>query len=108
MSLAAAHRTIGSTKSAAAAARSSISLNGSTVVDSVTFGPQAPDASAMMAAAARRKIPLKVLDIPDADARNLYACDLALVRPDQYVAWRGNKVAADSDRLFARLTGADR
>ncbi|HSP49627.1 MAG TPA: FAD-dependent monooxygenase [Pseudolabrys sp.] len=71
------------------------------------LGPRAPDASAMIAAAARRNIPLKLLDIPDADARDLYACDLALVRPDQYVAWRGNKVAANSDRLFARLTGAD-
>lgn len=71
------------------------------------LGTRAPDVSAMIAAAARRDIPLKRLDIPDADARDLYDCDLALVRPDQYVAWRGNKVAADSDRLFARITGAD-
>ena len=25
-----------------------------------------------------------------ADARDLYGRDLALMRPDQYVAWRGN------------------
>jgi hypothetical protein len=72
------------------------------------LGPRAPDASAMIAAAARRNIPLKLLDIPDDDTRDLYDCSLALVRPDQYVAWRGNQVAADSDRLFARVTGADR
>jgi 2-polyprenyl-6-methoxyphenol hydroxylase-like FAD-dependent oxidoreductase len=71
------------------------------------LGRQAPDATTMIAAAARRKIPLAVLDNADADARDLYQRDLALVRPDQYVAWRGNRAAADPDRLFARLTGAD-
>jgi 2-polyprenyl-6-methoxyphenol hydroxylase-like FAD-dependent oxidoreductase len=71
------------------------------------FGRQPPDVTGMMVAAARRKIPLTILDVADADARDLYQCNLALVRPDQYVAWRGNQTAADPDRLFARLTGAD-
>jgi len=69
------------------------------------FGPHAPDASAMIAAAARRHIPLTVLDISRADARELYQCDVALVRPDQHVAWRGNQPAADPDRLLAQVTG---
>jgi len=70
------------------------------------LGAGAPDASVMLSAAARRKIPLTVLDITNADARDLYQCDLVLVRPDQHVAWRGNRVASDPDRLFAQIVGA--
>jgi len=69
------------------------------------FGTNAPDASAMMAAAARRNIPLKVLDVPDGDARDLYQYDLALVRPDQHIAWRGNQIESDCNRLFAQVVG---
>lgn len=70
------------------------------------LGANPPDASAMTAAAARRNIPVKVLDVPGSDAHDLYSCDLALVRPDQHIAWRGNRVASDPDRLFAQLVGA--
>jgi hypothetical protein len=69
------------------------------------LGPRAPDTSAIVVAAARQNIPLKVLDVADTDARDLYACDLALIRPDQHVAWRGNKPMAEPDRLLARLVG---
>ena len=41
-----------------------------------------------------------------AEARDLYGCDLALVRPDQYVAWRGNALSADPNKLMARVTGS--
>jgi 2-polyprenyl-6-methoxyphenol hydroxylase-like FAD-dependent oxidoreductase len=68
------------------------------------LGPRAPDASMMMAAAERQSIPLKVLDVPDSDARDLYERDLAIIRPDQHVAWRGNN-SADPDRLFAQVVG---
>ena len=56
--------------------------------------------------AVRRSIPLKVLDVLAPAARDLYDCDLALVRPDKYVAWRGNSEPGDSDALLARLVGA--
>ncbi len=69
------------------------------------LGPHAPDASAIMEAAARRTMPLKVLDATDTDARELYDCDLALIRPDQYVAWRGNVAPEDAKSLLARLVG---
>jgi hypothetical protein len=68
-------------------------------------GPHAPDASEIITAAARQNIPLKVLDVADADARDLYECDLALVRPDQYVAWRGNAAPADVESLLERSVG---
>ena len=58
------------------------------------------------AAAHRRGVPLTVIDVPQADARELYGRDLALIRPDQYVAWRGNAPPADPDRLIGALVGA--
>ena len=69
------------------------------------LGPHAPDASAIIEAAARRAIPLKVIDVADTDVRDLYDRDLALIRPDQYVAWRGNAAPADAKSLLARLVG---
>jgi len=69
------------------------------------LGPHAPDVSALRAAAARLNIPLKTVRIDDADVRELYGCDLALVRPDQYVAWRGNKEPRECGRLLRQLVG---
>ncbi len=69
------------------------------------LGPYAPTTFAISAAAARQKIPLKVIHIADLDARELYGCDLVLIRPDQHIAWRGNQEAADCDRLLGRLVG---
>jgi 2-polyprenyl-6-methoxyphenol hydroxylase-like FAD-dependent oxidoreductase len=68
--------------------------------------PEVPDPAALLAAAAVRKIPLAVVDVPDAEARDLYERDLALIRPDQHVAWRGNAAPHDPGALWARLTGA--
>lgn len=68
------------------------------------LGPRAPDTSVMMAAAEHQNIPLKVLDVPDTDARDLYERDLVIIRPDQYVAWRGNN-STDTNRLFAQVVG---
>jgi len=51
-------------------------------------------------------VPLTVLEVPDADARELYGRDLALIRPDQYLAWSGNAPPDDADRLIRLVTGA--
>jgi 2-polyprenyl-6-methoxyphenol hydroxylase-like FAD-dependent oxidoreductase len=64
------------------------------------------DTSPIEAAARQRRVPLTVLDVPAADARELYGRDLALIRPDQYVAWRGDAAPSDPDKLIARLIGA--
>jgi hypothetical protein len=72
------------------------------------LGPHAPDASAIVNAAAHRNIPFMVLDVADTDVRDFYDCDLALIRPDQYVAWRGNAAPADAKLLLARLVGVGR
>ena len=68
------------------------------------FG-QRIDASELIAAAARASIPLAVVDVGSADARELYERDLVLVRPDQHVAWRGNAAPSDPDRLLAQVVG---
>ena len=70
------------------------------------LGGKAADGATLAAAAQKRGVPFKVLDVPQADARDLYGADLALVRPDQYVAWRGNAPPADAERLLAQLVGA--
>jgi 2-polyprenyl-6-methoxyphenol hydroxylase-like FAD-dependent oxidoreductase len=70
------------------------------------LGPKPPDADALLAAASARKVPLSVLQIPDAEARELYARDLVLIRPDQHVGWRGNAPPDDPEPLWGRLTGA--
>jgi 2-polyprenyl-6-methoxyphenol hydroxylase-like FAD-dependent oxidoreductase len=70
------------------------------------LGAGAPDGASIEAAARRRSIPFKILDLPQAEARDLYGCKLALIRPDQYVAWRGDTNPADAEQLIARVTGA--
>jgi 2-polyprenyl-6-methoxyphenol hydroxylase-like FAD-dependent oxidoreductase len=53
-------------------------------------------------AARRRNLGLQVLDLKE--ARDLYEADLALIRPDQIVAWRGDS-DAHADAVMGRLTG---
>ena len=70
------------------------------------LGPRPPDAAPLIAAAAARGMPLSLVDLPQEELRDLYEADLALIRPDQIVAWRGNAVPQDVDRLLAAVTGA--
>ena len=46
----------------------------------------------MARTAAHLKIPLRVLVQTEKKLNELYGCDLALIRPDQYVAWSGNDI----------------
>ncbi len=68
------------------------------------LGTSPPDGAAFAAAAKSRSVPLHIVDVPDAAARDLYACDLCLIRPDQHVAWRGN-TTDDANRIIARVIG---
>jgi 2-polyprenyl-6-methoxyphenol hydroxylase-like FAD-dependent oxidoreductase len=70
------------------------------------LGGKPVDTSSIEAAARKRAVPLKVIDLPDAAARELYGGNLALIRPDQYVAWRGDAPPADPDNVIARVVGA--
>jgi 2-polyprenyl-6-methoxyphenol hydroxylase-like FAD-dependent oxidoreductase len=68
------------------------------------MGSHAPCAAALVTAAQRRAIPLTVADIRLPEAPDLYQSGLALIRPDQHVAWRGDELP-DADELLARVTG---
>jgi 2-polyprenyl-6-methoxyphenol hydroxylase-like FAD-dependent oxidoreductase len=57
-------------------------------------------------AAARRGMPLAVLDVKSAEAPALYRHALVLSRPDQHVAWRGDRAPTDPLALIDRVRGA--
>ncbi len=57
-------------------------------------------------AAARRGLPLVVLDLDGSDAHDLYARKLVLVRPDRHVAWRGDAEPASPMELLDLVRGA--
>jgi 2-polyprenyl-6-methoxyphenol hydroxylase-like FAD-dependent oxidoreductase len=63
------------------------------------------DTRGMEAAATARGVPLKLFDVQAPAARDLYRCGLALIRPDQHVAWRGDALPDDCAGLMARVTG---
>ena len=69
------------------------------------LGASPQDGSVLEAAAAAQNIPLTVVHVDEDAARDLYEADLALIRPDQHVAWRGDKIPDDPDRLLAVVTG---
>ena len=54
-------------------------------------------------AAGIRGVPLKVLEL---GGRDPGAPALALIRPDQYVAWTGNREPGDALALIDRVRGA--
>jgi hypothetical protein len=59
----------------------------------------------LVAAAARRGIPLTLVDLTDVPGmRSRYGADLLLVRPDQHVAWRGDAVP-EPDALLGAVLG---
>lgn len=64
------------------------------------------EVDALLEAAARRNVPLALLDV-DADVRDgVYKHALVLSRPDQHVAWRGNAAPEDPVALIERIRGA--
>ena len=69
----------------------------------IRLDPRA-DADPIAHAAARRGVPLTVLDVRTDDPAHRHR--LVLSRPDQHVAWRGNAPPADPDALIAHVIGA--
>jgi hypothetical protein len=49
--------------------------------------------------------PFRVLDLDDAHAREIYGCDLILLRPDMHIVWRGNAPPEDAEKLARMATG---
>jgi 2-polyprenyl-6-methoxyphenol hydroxylase-like FAD-dependent oxidoreductase len=69
------------------------------------LGARAPDVTAFRRAAADASVELTVVDVRSDEARDLYAADVALIRPDQIVAWRGDGKHAEPSAIFAQITG---
>ena len=68
------------------------------------LGPSPRDAAQFAAAAATLGIPLATVNLATEEARDLYEADLALIRPDQIVAWRGD-ASADAMDVLRRASG---
>ncbi|MGE0100110.1 MAG: FAD-dependent oxidoreductase [Hydrogenophaga sp.] len=70
----------------------------------LALGPDAPDVSAFELAAQSVGIDLQVVGHADPALRALYEAPLALIRPDQMVAWRGQD-ASSASRVLATCAG---
>ena len=64
------------------------------------------DITPLQQAAAARGMPLRVVDVSGVAVRAVYGEALVLSRPDQHVAWRGNRLPVDPGRLLDRVRGA--
>jgi hypothetical protein len=71
------------------------------------FDPTA-DVTGIVAAAAQRGLPLAVLEVRSREASQHYCHKLVLVRPDQHVAWRGDREPAHTLNLVDLVRGAAR
>jgi 2-polyprenyl-6-methoxyphenol hydroxylase-like FAD-dependent oxidoreductase len=58
------------------------------------LGTRPGDAAPFAAAAMALGMPLAIVDVSSEEAHDLYGADLALIRPDQIVVWRGNAASA--------------
>ena len=65
----------------------------------------AEDSSPIEKAFQARGMPFQVLDIRDERARDVYGCDLILLRPDMHIVWRGNRAPEAPERIAAIATG---
>jgi hypothetical protein len=48
---------------------------------------------------------LDVFDVADESAREIYGCDLLLVRPDLHIVWRGSRIADEAEAIASAATG---
>jgi 2-polyprenyl-6-methoxyphenol hydroxylase-like FAD-dependent oxidoreductase len=71
------------------------------------LGPAPPDGARLVDACRRRGMELRVVAVPPTEVRDLYEVPLALIRPDQVVAWRGFD-DADGEAVAAVALGHDR
>jgi len=64
------------------------------------------DVDGFVSAARERALPLAVAAPEDDRLRDLYGARLVLIRPDQHVAWRGERLDRDPASLLDRVRGA--
>lgn len=64
------------------------------------------DVAALMNAAAKVAMPLKLVDVSAVEVPDVILHELLLVRSDQHIAWRGDVQPEDAERLVGLLRGA--
>jgi 2-polyprenyl-6-methoxyphenol hydroxylase-like FAD-dependent oxidoreductase/sugar lactone lactonase YvrE len=70
------------------------------------IGPRPAAGEALVREAAKRGVPLAVLDVSEPDAVRAYeGYDLVLVRPDGHIAWRSHGEPVDARGVLDRVTG---
>jgi hypothetical protein len=87
------------------ASRSTLDLYGRGFV-LLRLGSNPPDGADLVKAAAARSVPIATVVLADEKAHALHERRLVLVRPDGHVAWRGDAVPADPEKLIDRVRGA--
>jgi len=70
------------------------------------FNP-AREVDALVNAAAAQGLPLEVIDLHDEGIAALYERELVLVRPDGFVAWRGDTLLENAADLVATIRGGE-
>ncbi len=65
----------------------------------------AVDVGPLLAAARVKGVPLTVVDLKRGDAAACYDRNLVLSRPDQHVAWRGDRAPENPAALIDRIRG---
>jgi 2-polyprenyl-6-methoxyphenol hydroxylase-like FAD-dependent oxidoreductase len=73
---------------------------------SLICGDPSVEISGLVEAAARRDVPLSVVELDAPNAAMHYPHKLMLVRPDQHVAWRGNDAPTSPTELIETMCGA--
>ena len=69
-------------------------------------GARPPTGQALVDTARSRRIPLTVLEVPEAEAMRKYqGYGLVLVRPDQHIAWRSKQEPTNAAAVLDRVTG---
>ena len=63
------------------------------------------DVSDLMSEAARARVPIKLLDVTSSESAGIYDRSLVLARPDQHVAWRGNRSSKNPRELVDLISG---
>jgi len=68
-------------------------------------GGRFTDTAGIERVAGARNLPLSVVDIDDENTRDIYGCDLVLIRPDGHIAWRGSVIGEDHASLLDSVAG---
>jgi 2-polyprenyl-6-methoxyphenol hydroxylase-like FAD-dependent oxidoreductase len=68
---------------------------------------RAIDVSNLMAEAENAGVPVKLLDVASSESAAVYDRALVLARPDQHVAWRGNRAPDNPRQLVDLIAGRD-